>query len=197
MKSLKVLSSAVLLATGILFASLASAEEYAIDKAHSSVGFTAKHLMVSKTSGVFKDYDGIVKFDPNDLAGSKIEVTVKAASIDTRNDQRDGHLKSPDFLDVEKFPTISFATKSIAKEGDKYNLTGDLTIKGVTKEITVPAEISGPVNSPFGGTVLGIVSTFKINRQDYGVNFNKTMDNGGLVVSDDVNIDVVIEAGKK
>lgn len=197
MKGLKVLSWFVLLVVGVFSSSLVSADDYSIDKAHSTIGFSAKHLMVSKTNGMFNEYDGAVTFDPNDLAASKIEMTIQSASINTHLEARDTHLKSPDFLDVEKFPTITFVTKSIAKEGEGYNLTGDLTIKGVTKEITVPAEISGPVNSPMGGTAIGISSNFKINRQDYGVSFNKTMDNGGFVVSDDVTIDVTIEAYKK
>ncbi len=197
MKGLKVLSCAMMLVVGVVFSSMVSADEYSIDKTHSTIGFSAKHLMVSKTTGMFKDYDGVIMFDPNDLAASKIEMTIQAASIDTRNEQRDGHLKSADFLDAEKFPALTFMTKTIAKEGDVYNLTGDLTIKGVTKEITIPAEISGPVNSPMGGEAIGITANFKINRQDYGVSFNKTMDNGGFVVSDDVTVDVTIEAYKK
>lgn len=197
MKGFKFLSWFVLLVVGVFCSSLVSADDYSIDKAHSTIGFSAKHLMVSKTNGMFNEYDGAITFDPNDLSASKIEMTIQSASINTHLEARDTHLKSPDFLDVEKFPTITFVTKSIAKEGEGYNLTGDLTIKGVTKEITVPAEISGPVNSPMGGTAIGISSNFKINRQDYGVSFNKTMDNGGFVVSDDVTIDVTIEAYKK
>ena len=197
MKSLKVLSVGVVLTAGLLLSSLVWADDYAIDKIHSTIGFSVKHMMVSKTNGVFKDYDGTIKFDPNDLAGSKIEITVQAGSIDTRMDKRDEHLKGPEFLDATKFPTMTFVTKSIAKEGDGYNLTGDLTIKGVTKEVTIPAEISGPVNSPMGGTVIGIDAHFKVNRQDYGVSFNKVIDNGGLMVSDDVNVEVSFEAGKK
>ena len=197
MKSLKVLSLCAMLGFGVFYSSMVSADEYSIDKAHSSIGFSAKHLMVSKTIGMFNEYDGAVTFDPNDLAKSKIEMTIQARSINTHLEARDAHLKSSDFLDIEKFPTITFVTKSIAKEGEVYNLTGDLTIKGVTKEITIPAEISGPVNSPMGGTAIGIAAIFKINRQDYGVSFNKTMDNGGFVVSDDVTIDVTVEAYKK
>lgn len=197
MKSVKLLSGLLLLGVTLIFSPLASADEYKIDKIHSAVGFSAKHLMVSKTSGQFDDYDGTIKFDPNDLASSKIEVTIQSATINTHMEKRDEHLKGPDFLDVAKFPTITFVTKSIAKEGDAYQLTGDLTIKGVTKEITVPAEISGPVNSPMGGVVIGIESSFKINRQDYGVSWNKAMDNGGFVVSDEINVNVGIEAQKK
>lgn len=197
MKGLKFLSSVLVLVVGVFCSYMVSADEYSIDKTHSTIGFSAKHLMVSKTTGMFKDYDGVIKFDPNDLAASKIDITVQAASIDTRHDQRDGHLKSPDFLDTEKFPKLNFTTISIIKEGEVYKLTGDLTIKDVTIRITIPAEISGPVNSPMGGTAIGIQTNFKINRQDFNVTFSKTMDNGGLVVSDEINIDVTIEAYKK
>lgn len=195
MKSIKLWGCALLMGTAVLASSLVFADNYSIDKAHSSIDFSTKHLMVSKINGQFTDYDGVIKFDPNDLAASKVEVTVKAASITTNMEKRDTHLKSADFLDVEKFPTLTFVSKSITKSGDAYQLTGDLTIKGVTKEISVPAEISGPVNSPMG-TVLGIQASFKINRQDYGVSWNKTMDNGGLIVSNDVNVEVNIEAHK-
>lgn len=197
MNSVKVLSSALVLGVGVLLSSSVFAADYALDKAHSTISFSAKHLMVSKTTGSFSDYDGTISFDPNDLGASKIEITVKAASIDTRNEKRDEHLKGADFLDAEKFPAVTFVSKSIAKEGDAYMLTGDLTLKGVTKEITVPAEISGPVTSPMGGTAIGINTNFKVNRQDYGVSFNKTLDNGGLMVSDDVNLDVSLEAHAK
>ncbi len=197
MNSVKVLSSALVLGVGVLLSSSVFAADYTLDKAHSTISFSAKHLMVSKTTGSFSDYDGTISFDPNDLVASKIEITVKAASIDTRNEKRDEHLKGADFLDAEKFPAVTFVSKSIAKEGDTYTLTGDLTLKGVTKEITVPAEISGPVTSPMGGTAIGINANFKVNRQDYGVSFNKTLDNGGLMVSDDVNLDVSLEAYAK
>jgi polyisoprenoid-binding protein YceI len=182
---------------GIAVVPKVQAEDYSIDKAHSTVGFTTKHLMVSKVSGHFGDYDGTISFDPANLDASKINVTIQAASIDTNNEKRDEHLKAPDFFDAAKFPTITFVSKKIVKEGDAYSITGDLTIKGVTKEVTLPAEIAGPVNSPFGGTAIGINAAGKINRQDYGVNWNKAMDNGGLMVSDDVDINVSIEANKK
>lgn len=197
MKSVKLLGCALLVGTAVLASSFVSADDYSIDKSHSSIGFSAKHLMVSKTTGHFSDYDGSITFDPNNLEASKINITVQSASIDTNMEKRDAHLKNADFLDVEKFPEITFVSKSITKTDDAYQLTGDLTIKGVTKEISVPAEISGPINSPMGGSVIGIESNFKINRQDYGVTWNKAMDNGGLVVSDEVNVGVSIEANKK
>jgi polyisoprenoid-binding protein YceI len=182
---------------GVMLSPRLYAEEYSIDKAHSTVGFTTKHLMVSNVSGHFADYDGQVVFDPNNLEASKIDLTIKADSIDTNNEKRDGHLKNEDFFDTGKFPEIKFVSKKIEKAGDKYNVTGDLTIKDVTKEITVPAEIVGPVNSPMGGSVIGINVMAKINRQDYNVKWNKALDSGGMMVSDDVDINVSLEANKK
>lgn len=174
-----------------------AADEYAFDKAHSTLGFSVTHLMVSKVPGQFNDYEGKVVFDANDLAASKIDVTIQTASIDTNNEKRDVHLKTADFFDAEKFPTIMFVSKSIAKEGDQYKATGDLTLKGVTKEISFPLTIAGPVASPMGDTALGLEASFKLNRQDYGITWNKALDSGGLMVSDDVNINISVEAHKK
>ncbi len=182
---------------GIVLSPRLYAEEYSVDKAHSTIGFTTKHLMVSNVSGHFADYDGEIIFDPNNLDASKINLTIKADSINTNNEKRDGHLKTGDFFDAEKFPEIKFVSKKIEKAGDKYNVTGDLTIKDVTKEIVIPAEIVGPVNSPMGGSVIGVNAMTKINRQDYNVKWNKALDSGGMMVSDDVDINVSIEASKK
>lgn len=137
MNSVKVLSSALVLEL-VLLSSSVFAADYTLDKAHSTISFSAKHLMVSKTTGSFSDYDGTISFDPNDLVASKIEITVKAASIDTRNEKRDEHLKGVDLLDAEKSPGRHLVSKSIAKEGDTYTLTGDSTLKGVTKELRRP-----------------------------------------------------------
>ncbi len=191
-----------LLAVGVLMlgfgiAPKVYAEEYAIDKAHSSVGFSTTHLMVSKVPGQFSEYEGVVNFDPDNLDASKINLTIQAASIDTQNEKRDEHLKGAEFFDAAQFPTITFVSKKIAKDADKYNVTGDLTIKGVTKEVSIPVTIAGPVNSPMGGSVIGVTAFAKINRQDYGVSWNKSLDNGGLMVSDDVDINVSLEANKK
>jgi polyisoprenoid-binding protein YceI len=191
----KLLAVAVVTA-GMILSPKLFADEYAVDPAHSSVGFTTTHLMVSKVSGQFDAYDGTVIFDPQNLDASKINLTIKAASIDTHNEKRDGHLKSADFFDAEKFPTITFVSKKMTKDGDHYNVIGDLTIKGVTKEVTVPTTIAGPVNSSMGAAI-GVNGSTKINRQDFGVKWNKAMDNGGLMVSDDVDVNVSLEAHKK
>jgi polyisoprenoid-binding protein YceI len=187
----------VFLSLGVVLAPRLYAEEYSIDPAHSSVGFTTTHLMVSKVSGQFDEFAGTVNFDAANLDASKIDITVQAGSINTHNDKRDTHLKSGDFFDAGKFPTITFVSKKIVKEGDKYNVTGDLTIKGVTKEATFSASINGPVKGPMGGDVIGVDATGKINRQDFGVSWNKTLDNGGVMVSDDVDLHVSVEAHKK
>jgi polyisoprenoid-binding protein YceI len=190
--------SAAVLTLGVLVSPRLYAEEYSIDPAHSSVGFTTTHMMVSRVSGQFDQFAGTVNFDPNNLDASKVDITVQTGSINTHNDKRDGHLKSGDFFDAGKFPTITFVSKKIAKEGDKYNVTGDLTIKGVTKEATFSTTINGPVKSPMGGgSVIGVDATGKINRQDFGVNWNKTMDNGGVMVSDDVDLHISLEAHQK
>jgi polyisoprenoid-binding protein YceI len=190
-----VLLCAIILSCGRAFA----AGIYTLDKVHSSVGFSITHMMVSKTTGGFDDMEGVVQFDPNDLANSRLDVTVKAASINTKNEQRDGHLRSADFFDVEKYPLIVFKSKKIVKkDGDNYVVTGDLTMKAVTKEVEWPLKVVGPVQNPMGGgQVLGLEAHFMVNRQDYGVNWNKAMDNGGVLIGNDVDVSVSIEAGKK
>lgn len=183
-----------LLAVGLVLAvsPVWAGESYTLDSSHSTIGFAVKHMMVSETIGQFNKYDGTLEYDPADLASSKVNMTIEVASIDTRNEKRDGHLKAADFFDVEKFPTITFVSKAFNKD----SIVGDLTIKGVTKEVTIPVTVSGPVNSPFGGTVIGIVGSFTLNRQDYGVNWNKTLDQGGVAVADEVKVNISIEASK-
>ena len=143
--------------------------------------------------------DGIILFDPNDLAHSKFDITIKASSINTKNEQRDTHLRSADFFEVEKYPLITFKTKKIVKnDGDNYTVTGDLTMKAVTKEIQFPVKVLGPVKNPMsGGEALGLESRFTVDRQDYGVNWNKALDNGGVLVGNVVDVSVALEAGKK
>jgi polyisoprenoid-binding protein YceI len=179
--------------------SAAFAAEYAIDKVHSSIGFAIRHMMVSKTTGTFNDFDGTIKFDPKDLGASMFDITIKAATIDTKNEARDGHLRSADFFEVETYPLIVFRTKKIVhQDGDVYLLTGDLTMKKVTKEIEVPVTVLGPVKNPMTGVEsIGLEAHVKVDRQDYGVNWNKTLDNGGLLIGNDVDVTVAIEAGKK
>lgn len=185
------------LITGILMASQAfAADVYTIDTAHSTFAFTIKHLMVSYVSGGFSQSEGNVTYDPNDMAAFEAKATIQTGSINTLNKQRDDHLKGPDFFDAAKFPTITFVTKKIVTQENRSTLVGDLTIKGVTKEVSIPVTISGPVESPMGGTVIGVNGQFFLNRQDFGISWNKSLDKGGVVLSDEVTITFSIEAKK-
>lgn len=171
---------------------------YQIDATHSTLGFAVKHLGVGTTRGGFNTYEGSITFDPNDFSTFEAIVTLDANTIDTKNEGRDKHLRGPDFFDTEKFPEIKFYSTRLEKTADGSTvIIGDLTMKDVTKEITIPVEISGPVASPFGSTVIGINGQLQVNRQDYGISFSKAMDNGGLIVGDMVNIVIEIEAHHK
>lgn len=178
-----------LLVAGKVFA----ADVYTIDPAHSSIGFSVKHMMVSTVPGTFDDFAGTVAYDAKDAASTKVDVTVQAKSVNTKMDKRDEHLRSPDFFDVAKFPAITFTTKSY----DGKVLVGDLTLKGVTKEISVPVVIEGPVKGMMGDEMIGLSGQFTINRQDYGVSWNKTLDAGGIALGNDVIVTVNVEAHKK
>ena len=186
------LVAGVFLMLGLIASPVFALEAYKLDAVHSNVGFNIKHMMVSRVVGSFDTFDGTIAFDKADLANSKISMTIEVKSISTRNDKRDEHLRSPDFFDAAKYPTITFVSKKIS-EG---SIIGDLTMKGVTKEVTIPATIEGPVKTPMNTEAIGINATFTINRQDFGVSYNKTLDQGGLALGNDVNIDVSIEADK-
>ncbi|MBF0387076.1 MAG: YceI family protein [Candidatus Omnitrophica bacterium] len=197
MKKLFLLCVALLVAVAASSAVFA-ADLYQVDAAHSSIGFAVKHMMVARVNGVFGDFQGDIKFDPADLPGSKFDFVIKVASIDTRNSGRDAHLKGADFFNAEKFPDIVFKTKAVARTGEGvYAVTGDLTMKDVTKEVVIPVTVDGPVFNPMAkADGIGIEAVFKVNRQDYGVNWNKDLDNGGVVVGNDVAVNVNIEAHK-
>lgn len=183
----------VLMVLGLISSPVWALDSYKADAVHSNLSFSVKHMMVSNVIGGFDQYDAQVVFDPKDLVNSKINVTIQVASINTRNDKRDGHLKSPDFFDAAKFPTISFVSKKITAT----EIVGDLTIKGVTKEVAIAATITGPVKGMMGKDIIGINGAFTLNRQDYGVNWNKALDQGGLAVSNDVAVNFSLEADKQ
>lgn len=167
-----------------------AADSYTMDQSHSTLGFSVTHMMVSQITGQFDQYDGTVVYDPNDLANSKINVIIQTASIDTRVAKRDEHLQGADFFNAAQFPTMTFVSKNITAS----LITGDLTIKGVTKEVFIPAAILGPVKTMSGSTVIGISGSFKLNRQDYGITWNKTLDQGGVAVGDEVTVNINVEA---
>ena len=185
----------VLLGT-LLLALPAVAAKWEVDKAHSSVNFKVSHMVISTVNGRFDTFDGTVNFDPEDLAKGSVEMTIDVASISTDNEKRDGHLKSADFFDVEKYPKITFKSKKvILGEGKHFQLVGDLTIKDVTKEVTFDCAFHGAVDF-MGTTKAGFACTTTIDRQDFHVNWSKTLDNGGLVAGDEVEITVDLELNK-
>lgn len=168
---------------------------YEIDPVHSSIHFTVRHMMVSNVRGEFTKVSGTVKFDPKKPESSTVEAAIDAASLDTRNDQRDGHIKSADFLDVEKFPTLTFRSKKIQASSDGGKVTGDLTIRGITREITLDVEGPTPeIKDPSGKYRIGASATAKLSRKDFGMTWNALMEAGGAVVGDEVKIQIEMEA---
>lgn len=182
-----------------LTANTASASLWEIDASHSSANFAVRHLMVSNVRGTLGKVTGTVELDEGNLAASTVNASIDVNGIDTNDAKRDEHLKAPDFLDAAKYPAVTFKSKSVAKVSDtKFNVVGDLTLHGVTKEVTLEVEGSPiPMTDPWGNQKLGGVAKTKINRQDFGIAFNKTLDNGGLVVGNDVEVTIDIELTKK
>ncbi len=181
-----------------IVATTGQADTWGLDKAHSSVGFSVRHLVISKTTGKFDDFTGTIVFDGKNFAAASVELTVQMASVDTDDEKRDEHLRSADFFETEKFPTMDFKSKKVTKgEGDAFTITGDLTIKGVTKEVTFDCQFHGVVNDPWGNTKAGFSAMTQINRQDFGVTWSKSLDGGGLVVGDDVDVMIEVEAVKE
>jgi polyisoprenoid-binding protein YceI len=168
-----------------------------LDKAHSAVTFSVRHLVISEVSGNFKDYDITFNSAKDDFSGASIDATIKVASINTDNDRRDGHLKSDDFFNAEKFPEIKFKSSSFEKVGEnKYKITGDLMIRDVTKKVTFDATYNGSIKGMGGSIVTSWKTTLALNRFDYGLKWNRTIESGGLVVGDIVNITLNLELVK-
>lgn len=169
---------------------------YKIDPAHSSAHFVVRHMMISNVRGGFSGVQGTIQYDPDNPSDSSVDVTIDASKINTLDDQRDGHLKSPDFLHVEQYPTFTFKSKKVAKAGDgEWKITGDLTIRGVTKEVVLNAEGPTPESKdPFGNTRVGASATAKIKRSDFGLQWNAALETGGVLVGDDLKIELEISA---
>jgi polyisoprenoid-binding protein YceI len=170
---------------------------YTIDPAHTRIGFVARHAMVTKVRGSFDEFEGTATLDGANPANSSAQVTIKAASIDTRNAQRDEHLRSNDFLSMQEYPTITFSSTGARKVDDSnYELTGDLTIKDVTKSITIPFSFEGAAKDPFGNQRVGFEGSVAINRKDYGITWNAPLETGGVLVSDRITLEFEISAIK-
>jgi polyisoprenoid-binding protein YceI len=173
--------------------------EWQIDPAHSAAHFSVRHLMISNVRGEFSKLSGTVVIDPADVTRSTVEVSMETSSINTREPQRDEHLRSADFFHVENHPTITFRSTRIAPAGpDHFKITGDLTIRGVTKEVTFDAEGPTPaIKDPWGNVREGITATAKINRKDFGLVWNAALDGGGVVVGDEVSVTIEAELLQK
>jgi polyisoprenoid-binding protein YceI len=171
--------------------------DYNIDPAHSIVGFSIRHLEIAWVEGRFKDFVGTIKFDDADVTGSSVEFTAKVESIDTGVEPRNAHLRTADFFDVAKHPEMTFKSTRVERKGkNNYVLHGDLTLKGVTKQVQLPFTITGAIKDPWGNTRFGINAQTKINRRDYGITWGKALENGGLDVGNEVTIDLQLEAVK-
>lgn len=171
--------------------------EYTLDPAHSRIGFVARHAMVTKVRGSFNEFTGTAKIDGDAPEKSSVEVTIQATSIDTRNADRDAHLRGNDFLAMDEHPQITFTSTEIKQTGEtSFDVTGDLTIKGTTKSVTVPFEFEGSAKDPFGNERIGFEGSTVINRKDFGVSFNAPLETGGVLVSDKITLEFEISAIK-
>ena len=178
-------------------APLFAVDTYTVDTVHSDVSFQVRHF-VSKVRGDFTEFDGTIQVDAAKPEASSVVFTIKAASINTNNDGRNKHLNSEDFFDTAKFPEISFKSTKVVPAGkDKYNVTGAFTMHGVTKEITLPVTYLGTMKDPRGGERAGFELNTKLDRKDYGIVWNKTLDAGGTMLSDDVDVTISLETVKK
>jgi polyisoprenoid-binding protein YceI len=169
--------------------------KWTVDASHTSVGFSVKHMMVSKVRGRFTGVEGTIEGNPEDLTGSNINFTIDASTIHTNSDDRDNHLRSADFFDTETFPKITFVSTDIVKKGDnEYNVTGDMTVKDVTKKVTFEAEYEGTGKNPWGVDVAGFEVEGKISRKEFGLTWNQALEAGGVLVGDDIKITIDLQA---
>lgn len=170
-------------------------EKWNVDVTHTNVGFVVKHMMVTKVRGNFSDIEGTIEGNPEQLENAKINFRVGLASVDTKNEDRDNHLRSADFFDVENHPNMTFESTNIKKvDDDEYELTGNLTIRGVTKEVTFDVEYLGMGTNPWGVKVVGFEADTKISREAFGLTWNQALETGGVLVSDEVKIQIDLEA---
>jgi len=171
--------------------------DYTIDPTHSRIGFVARHAMVTKVRGSFGEFEGAGHFDLESPARSHLSLSIQAASIDTGNADRDGHLKSNDFFDMERYPHITFASTAVEKVGDdSYKVTGDLTIKGVTQPVSVDFEYTGSARDPFGNERIGFEGKTTVNRKDWGISWNAALETGGVLIGEKVTLEFDVSAIK-
>lgn len=172
--------------------------KWTLDKSHSNVNFAVGHMVFSEVTGLFREFDATLVASKDDLTDAKIEATIKTASIDTQNERRDNHLRSDDFLNAEKFPEIKFVSTKVEKTGEKlYKITGNLTIRDVTKPVVLDTEFRGTVNDPWGNIKYGFKATTKIDRFEFGTTWNKALEAGGLVAGREIEITLLMQFAKE
>ena len=188
-----IVSVVLMIASGISQAEMA---RYDVDLDHSAIEFRVAHMVISKTTGRFMDYTGYIEMDPDALKVKALEAVIKTASVTTNHEKRDAHLRGPDFFNAEKYPTMTYKMKSYHKEGEDYVAVGDLTLLGVTKEIALKGSFNGVTRDPWGNMRAGFTAEGKLNRKEFGMNWNKALDSGGVVVGNDVFIKLEMECIK-
>lgn len=164
------------------------------DNSHSTVGFMVKHMMFAKVRGQFTDWSGSLSYDPENVASASVEATIQIGSVDTANEQRDGHLKSGDFFAAEEFPTMTFKSSGWSNDGGKLIVNGDLTIRGTTRTVALHVTENGTGVDPWGNKRIGFSATTVINRKDFGLNWNAALEAGGVLVGEEVTIDIEVQA---
>ena len=174
-----------------------STTRWAIDPTHSSVGFKVKHMMFTNVKGNFEKYEATIISEEDDFTNASIEFSADINSINTNNADRDTHLKSGDFFDAENHPKLTFKASSFTKSGDDYEIAGDLSMRGVTKFVKFPAEFSGLMTDPWGNTKAGLNISGKINRKDWGLNWNSALETGGVLVSEEVKLEIELQLAKQ
>lgn len=194
MRTRGVLTALLSLAVG-LAAAAGAAERYEIDPAHAFVSFTVAHF-TGKARGSFGNVAGTIVFDEKDVTGSSVEVRIRTASVNTNNERRDAHLRGPDFFDAERFPEMTFKSRRVERRGGAYVAVGDMTIKGVTKEVSMPFTLSGPMKDPLPAGVRRLLAeaSLRIDRRDFGINWSRVIEAGGLFVGNEVFIEINVEA---
>ncbi len=169
--------------------------EYTLDPTHSRLGFVARHAMVTKVRGAFNEFTGSAHIDGEHPERSSVELVIETESIDTRNADRDGHLRSNDFLKMEEYPEITFRSTGVQATGDdEFDVTGDLTVRGVTRQVTVPFTFEGQATDPFGNSRIGLEGRTTINRQDFGITWNAALETGGVLISDKITLEFEVSA---
>jgi polyisoprenoid-binding protein YceI len=168
--------------------------DYTLDPSHTRIGFSARHAMVTKVRGHFDEFEGSAHVDTVTPSNSSVTVTIQAASVTTGNEQRDGHLKTPDFFDIANHPQITFVSTDVERDGGEWDITGDLTINGVTKSVTIPFEETGSAKDPFGNTRVGFEGEITLDRTEWNLSFNAALETGGVLVSEKVKLEFDVSA---